>query len=107
VVNNLRDREEDERAGKRTLAVRIGAPATRIQYLLLVAIACGVPPLGIHLFGWPAWTLLGLGGLAFLAHPLTLVFTHGAARELNAALAWTARGVAWYAGMMAVGFLMG
>lgn len=36
VVNNLRDIEADRRAGKRTLAVRLGARGTRIQYALLV-----------------------------------------------------------------------
>lgn len=36
VVNNLRDLETDRRAGKRTLAVRLGAPLTRAQYVLLL-----------------------------------------------------------------------
>jgi 1,4-dihydroxy-2-naphthoate octaprenyltransferase len=36
VVNNLRDIPTDAATGKRTLAVRIGAHATRIEYLLLV-----------------------------------------------------------------------
>jgi 1,4-dihydroxy-2-naphthoate octaprenyltransferase len=36
VVNNLRDIETDRHAGKRTLAVRLGAPLTRVQYTLLL-----------------------------------------------------------------------
>ena len=36
VVNNLRDIDTDRAAGKRTLAVRLGARATRIQYSVLV-----------------------------------------------------------------------
>ncbi len=36
VVNNLRDRETDELAGKRTLAVRFGERFTRAQYLACV-----------------------------------------------------------------------
>jgi 1,4-dihydroxy-2-naphthoate octaprenyltransferase len=39
VVNNLRDIPTDTRAGKRTLAVRLGARATRIEYTTLVALA--------------------------------------------------------------------
>jgi len=36
-VNNLRDREQDARAGKRTLAVRIGDVPSRILYAVLLA----------------------------------------------------------------------
>jgi 1,4-dihydroxy-2-naphthoate octaprenyltransferase len=37
VVNNLRDRKTDVKAGKRTLAVRFGETFARIEYTLLVA----------------------------------------------------------------------
>ncbi|BAS28263.1 1,4-dihydroxy-2-naphthoate prenyltransferase [Limnochorda pilosa] len=43
VVNNLRDIATDRAAGKRTVAVRIGARATRIQYVLFLAGAYAVP----------------------------------------------------------------
>lgn len=36
VVNNLRDIDTDRKAGKRTLAVRFGREATRLQYSILV-----------------------------------------------------------------------
>lgn len=39
VVNNLRDIETDRRAGKATLAVRLGDRRTRIEYALLVSSA--------------------------------------------------------------------
>ena len=39
VVNNLRDIETDRRVGKTTLAVLLGQRGTRIEYLLLVAVA--------------------------------------------------------------------
>ena len=45
VVNNLRDIETDARAGKHTLAVRLGDVTTRSYYLLLLVIAYLVPPL--------------------------------------------------------------
>ncbi|MDR7419001.1 MAG: 1,4-dihydroxy-2-naphthoate polyprenyltransferase [Armatimonadota bacterium] len=43
VANNLRDLETDRAVGKRTLAVRLGAPATRVQYALCLLGALAVP----------------------------------------------------------------
>ena len=43
VVNNLRDRATDARAGKRTLAVRLGRRAVLVEYALLLAAAYAVP----------------------------------------------------------------
>lgn len=50
VVNNLRDRVSDRAAGKKTLAVILGARATRVEYALLVAIAFSIPLVGF--FRW-------------------------------------------------------
>jgi 1,4-dihydroxy-2-naphthoate octaprenyltransferase len=46
VLNNIRDVETDAEAGKRTLAVRIGRPASRamLAALFFVALAIGVAP---------------------------------------------------------------
>jgi 1,4-dihydroxy-2-naphthoate octaprenyltransferase len=66
VVNNLRDVETDRAAGKRTLAVRLGRPATRLQYALLV-LGAYVAPLVLWLSGplgrplWLPWLTLPLG----------------------------------------------
>jgi 1,4-dihydroxy-2-naphthoate octaprenyltransferase len=43
VVNNLRDADQDARAGKRTLAVRFGKPFARIEYAACVVGAAAVP----------------------------------------------------------------
>ena len=58
VVNNLRDRATDERAGKRTLAVRLGRRGALIEYAALVAIAYAVP------------AVLAAGGRLAVALPL-------------------------------------
>jgi 1,4-dihydroxy-2-naphthoate octaprenyltransferase len=58
VVNNLRDMETDRRVGKRTLATRIGARATRLEYAALVVASYLVPPL--------IWLVTGRDGLFWL-----------------------------------------
>ena len=45
MVNNVRDLETDRRAGKKTLAVRLGRPRARIGYALLVYLAFLTAPL--------------------------------------------------------------
>jgi 1,4-dihydroxy-2-naphthoate polyprenyltransferase len=61
VVNNLRDIPTDTVAGKRTLAVVLGADRTRALYLLLVlaaAVACVAVAVSTT-----GWALVGLGFL--------------------------------------------
>jgi 1,4-dihydroxy-2-naphthoate polyprenyltransferase len=61
VVNNLRDIPGDTVAGKRTLAVKLGAERTRRLYLLLVAAAAVACVAVAASTTW--WALLGLGFL--------------------------------------------
>jgi 1,4-dihydroxy-2-naphthoate octaprenyltransferase len=74
LVNNLRDRDGDARAGKRTLVVRIGAARGRALYAALVGIAFACTAL-------VAWRIDAGAWLAFATAPLALV----AAREVVAA----------------------
>src|SRR5438270_4807093 len=55
-VNNLRDIATDARAGKRTLPVRVGASATRAEYVFLLVLAFAAPFL-LALVARP-WALL-------------------------------------------------
>src|SRR2546423_528138 len=58
VVNNVRDLESDRRAGKRTLAVRLGRARTRNLYAAMLAAAFLTAPLPWLLGSMRAWLLL-------------------------------------------------
>jgi len=105
VVNNLRDMATDAAAGKRTLAVRIGPSATRVQYSLLFAVAIAVPPVGVVAGWWPPGTMLASGAVLFAAAPLRVVWTYEDPRTLNPALAATARTTGAYGLLFAAGCL--
>src|SRR5271163_2144932 len=58
VVNNVRDLETDRRAGKRTLAVRLGRERTRVLYAAMLGGAFVCAPLPWILGSMEAWLLL-------------------------------------------------
>src|SRR5437016_12900445 len=74
VVNNVRDLETDRRAGKRTLAVRLGRARTRPLYASLVPGAFAAIPVAVIL-GASAWTLLALLAAPLVHRPLETVMT--------------------------------
>ena len=67
VVNNIRDTETDKRVGKRTLAVRFGKKAAKIEYLLCMATIPLTPLLLVLFYDVSPWVFLGL-----LSFPLAL-----------------------------------
>jgi len=103
VVNNLRDIATDARAGKRTLAVRLGADATRVEYVVLLVLGFAAP-FALLPFAQP-WVLLPLASLPLAATPLRLVF-RGQGAELNAALGATARLHLAYGALLALGLVL-
>ena len=107
VVNNLRDIETDRKAGKRTLAVRIGANGTKVEYGLMLVVAAVVPVVGVLFFSWPTASLISLVALLLCLRPLRTVLSHRDPRELIPALGGTARVVAVYGGLLALGLGVG
>ena len=106
VVNNLRDRREDARTGKRTLVVRYGSRFGRVQYVALFALAYAVP---LYLFSTPAFGLPVL--LPLLSLPLAALVTRTVLQEesgdaLNPTLEQNGKTLALYAVLAAVGFAL-
>jgi 1,4-dihydroxy-2-naphthoate polyprenyltransferase len=107
VVNNLRDADTDRRAGKRTLAVRIGRAGTRAEFSALLALAYAVP-VALWLAGAATpWILLPMASLPFAAPPLATVLLRSDGPALNAALEGTARVGLVFALLLALGIVVG
>jgi 1,4-dihydroxy-2-naphthoate octaprenyltransferase len=107
VANNLRDIDTDRAAGKRTLAVRLGAPATRIQYAFCLVGALVVPGImrGAGLAGpwfWLPWLTAPL--MAILIYT---AFTKNDGPWLIWVLKRTARLVLIFSVLFAIGLARG
>jgi 1,4-dihydroxy-2-naphthoate octaprenyltransferase len=91
VVNNVRDLETDRRAGKRTLAVRLGRSRARALYAAMVAGAFLTAPLPWLLggSGLSAWLLLPWLAAPLAAPVVQTVRTRTDGPALNGALART------------------
>jgi 1,4-dihydroxy-2-naphthoate polyprenyltransferase len=106
VVNNVRDLETDRRAGKRTLAVRIGRQRTRGLYALLVGGAFLALPIVLLATDGPAWALLALGAAPLVRRPLAAVLTRTDGPSLNGALAGTGALLAAFSVLLSAGLLI-
>lgn len=105
VVNNLRDIDTDRVAGKKTLAVRFGANAAKIEYSLFVAIAYLMPIVLAVIDLDALWTIAVWLSIP-LAIPLFRIVRSEKGRALNAALAGTARLEIVYAILFALGLIV-
>ncbi|MDP9007005.1 MAG: 1,4-dihydroxy-2-naphthoate polyprenyltransferase [Actinomycetota bacterium] len=100
VVNNLRDIPTDAASGKRTLAVRLGAPPTRALYVALVAGAfVALPVLALSRPG----ALLAALSAPLALRPLRVVASEAVGARLLPALAQTGRLQLGYGVLLALG----
>jgi 1,4-dihydroxy-2-naphthoate polyprenyltransferase len=89
VVNNVRDIDTDRRAGKRTLAVRLGRARTRTLYTAMLTIAFLAAPLPWLLGSMTAWLLLPWAAIPLAVGLARTVRTRIDGPSLNGALART------------------
>jgi len=105
-VNNVRDIDTDRRAGKMTLAVRLGRPRARALYTALVAASYLGLPLGLLAADGPALGLLALASLPLAIRPVRAVRARTDGPALNAALAGTGALLAAFSILLTAGLLL-
>ncbi len=105
LANNLRDIPTDAVSGKRTLAVRLGDPGTRVAYSLAVALPFLVA-VGIAIGGRP-WALLALLSLPLAVRPTRVVRGGATGRDLVPVLAGTGLLLLGYAVSLSLGLVVG
>jgi 1,4-dihydroxy-2-naphthoate octaprenyltransferase len=100
VVNNLRDREGDAAAGKRTLAVRLGDRRTRRLYRACVLVPF---PLLAVVAAWRAWALIAVLALPLAVSAADRVRRGAAGPELIEVLGATGRLQMAFGALLTVG----
>jgi len=106
VVNNVRDLETDRRAGKMTLAVRMGRRNAVMLYRLLVLGAFLLLPISLAGGGASALPLIGLLALPMAVKPMRTMTNRSDGPSLNAALAQTGAVLAVFSLLVAAGLLI-
>ncbi len=103
LINNIRDREGDAVAGKRTIAVRLGdRPARRLYVGCLAGALVAVVPIGLA--EPPAF--LALAGAIFLIGPARIGWREHAPPKLVAALVGTVRATVALGALLTLGLVL-
>jgi 1,4-dihydroxy-2-naphthoate octaprenyltransferase len=107
VVNNLRDTDTDRKVDKRTLGVMFGDNFLRLEYSILLLIACSVPP---HFYAQEGFNVAIF--LPFLSLPLAIITLRSVwfdydKRMLNGTLIRTAAFMTVYGFLFCIGLWFG
>ena len=106
VVNNVRDIDTDRRAGKRTLAVKLGREPTRALFLAMLVLAYVVPVAIVIAGGLSWWVVLPLVTLPLAGRLWRAVRARTDGPSLNTALAGTGGLLALFSLLLSVGILL-
>ena len=106
VVNNVRDIETDRRAGKMTMAVRVGRHNAIVLYRLLVLGAFLVLPITLVGADVSLLPLIGLLALPLAIKPLRTMSNRTDGPSLNAALAGTGALLGVFSLLVSAGLLL-
>jgi 1,4-dihydroxy-2-naphthoate octaprenyltransferase len=105
VVNNVRDLETDRRAGKRTLAVRLGRDRVRVLFVAMIVLAFVTGPLPWVLGSLSPWLFLSWLAIPLAIPLIGVVRTRTDGPSLNGALAATGRLQLVFCVLLAAGLL--
>jgi 1,4-dihydroxy-2-naphthoate octaprenyltransferase len=106
MVNNIRDMDTDRRAGKQTLAVRLGRPRSRRAYALTFLISYLAIGLIVVAGEGEPWLLLSWASAPLVPPLARTVATRTDGPSLNAALAGTGSVLAAFALLLSAGLLL-
>lgn len=105
-VNNLRDLPQDERVGKKTLAVRFGPKFAKVEYIGSVLVALLVPLFLFRMSHQNLFILAATGTLIFVLPSMkTLCYTQGPSK-LNNVLASTGKFLFLFGLTLSVGIIL-
>ena len=107
-VNNLRDIEQDRKAGRKTLAVRFGRTFAKTEYVLAILLACGTPLL---VYACTTHKIGDYGLIACVTVLLSLpllktVLQNDAPEELNSILAKTGKLLLVFSLLFSIGWAL-
>ncbi len=106
VVNNFRDVESDRRAGKRTLAVRLGRRRTRVMFAVILYLAYVLAPVSWIFGPLKPWLFLSWLTLPLAAAITRTVRNHTDGPSLNGALARTGLLQLTFCALLSAGLLL-
>ncbi len=105
-VNNLRDREGDQKAGKKTLAVRFGQTFARMEYFSAIAVAL-IIPIVLVAATRESWYCLSAVMLSiFVARLVKIINTSTDGPTLNNVLADTGKLTLIYSIIFSLGWML-
>lgn len=106
VVNNTRDIDTDRRAGKKTLAVRMGRENSRKFYAALLIASYVLLVVVMIVAGLSAWLLLGLLTVPLAERLIAVIAAHTDGPTLNGLLAGTGQLQLAYCVLLSAGLLL-
>lgn len=105
VINDARDMETDARAGKKTLAVRLGLDFCHLQYLFGVGTALSMP-MFLIILGYSYWVMLPLAVFPWGLHLCVQFIIAQEGEQFNNTLVNSARLLLLYSVLFAIGILV-